>query len=350
MGDGLMDTKTLTTPPHFNESKVAEVWRVPYQERALEAREWAQKHGLLPSSLDDFRINLVLVDVQNTFCNPDFELFVSGRSGMGAVEDNIRLCRFIYQNLGRITTITSTLDTHHTFQIFHPLFLVDNEGHNPEPFTLISVEELESRRWRFNPEIAQSLNISPEEGQEHVHRYVKTLAERGKYEMTIWPYHAMLGGVGHALVSSIEEAVFFHSAARFSQPVYEIKGDNPLTEHYSIIGPEVLEGPKGEVIAQRVEDKYIRMLDAYDAVIITGQAKSHCVAWTVSDLLDAINRHDKTLTGKVYILEDCSSPVVIPGVIDYTEQAEGAFQRFAEAGMHLVQSTQPMGYWPGIPS
>jgi nicotinamidase-related amidase len=92
------------------------------------------------------------------------------------------------------------------------------------------------------------------------------------------------------------------------------------------------------------------MLDAYDAVIITGQAKSHCVAWTVSDLLDAINRHDKTLTGKVYILEDCSSPVVIPGVIDYTEQAEGAFQRFAEAGMHLVQSTQPMGYWPGIPS
>jgi len=28
---------------------------------------------------------------------------------------------------------------------------------------------------------------------------------------------------------------------------------------------------------------------------------------------------------KVYLLEDCTSPVVIPGVIDYTDLADAAF-------------------------
>ena len=32
---------------------------------------------------------------------------------------------------------------------------------------------------------------------------------------------------------------------------------------------------------------------------------------------------------KVYLLEDCTSPVVVPGVVDYTEQADAAFRHFA---------------------
>jgi len=47
-------------------------------------------------------------------------------------------------------------------------------------------------------------------------------------------------------------------------------------------------------------------------------------------------------------LEDCSSPVVIPGVADYTPQANEAFHKFAAAGMHVVRSTDPIASWPGI--
>jgi hypothetical protein len=47
-------------------------------------------------------------------------------------------------------------------------------------------------------------------------------------------------------------------------------------------------------------------------------------------------------------LEDCTSPVVIPGVIDYTDEADAAFERFADAGMHVVRSTDPLESWPGI--
>jgi hypothetical protein len=41
---------------------------------------------------------------------------------------------------------------------------------------------------------------------------------------------------------------------------------------------------------------------------------------------------------KVDLLEDCTSPVVIPGIVDYTKQANAAFQRFVAAGMQMIQS------------
>ena len=82
----------------------------------------------------------------------------------------------------------------------------------------------------------------------------------------------MLGGIGHALVSAVEEAVFFHSIARASQPDFEIKGQNPLTEHYSALGPEITTGPDGESITT-TDDKILRKLHDFDAVIIAGQAR-----------------------------------------------------------------------------
>jgi nicotinamidase-related amidase len=65
------------------------------------------------------------------------------------------------------------------------------------------------------------------------------------------------------------------------------------------------------------------------------------VAWTVSDLLNDINATDPELARKVYLLEDCSSPVVVPGVVDHTDAADAAYERFAQAGMHVVKSTDP---------
>ena len=157
----------------------------------------------------------------------------------------------------------------------------------------------------------------------------------------------MLGGIGHALVSAVEEAVFFHSTARLSQPEFQISGSNAFTESYSALSAEVMEGPKGE----QIEDKNIeftRKLLDFDALIIAGQAKSHCVAWTIDDLLNEINISDRKLAEKVYLLEDCTSPVVIPDIIDYTEPAKQAYQKFADAGMHIVRSTDPIANWPGI--
>ncbi len=342
-----MAHRDLPIPPHFDPDKVGEVWRVPYQERAEEAEEWAKQHHIQPAANDRFKICLMTVDVQNTFCIPGFELFVGGRSGTGAVDDNRRLCEFIYRNLDVITQICPTMDTHQAMQIFHSSFWINDEGRQPAPFTLISEEDVEKGRWKFNSALCHSLGIDADYTQRHLLKYTKMLKEGGKYELTIWPYHAMLGSIGHALVSAVEEVIFFHSIARYSQPRFQVKGDNPLTEHYSVLGPEVLEGPDGKPIAQK-NVEFIERLLQFDAVIIAGQAKSHCVAWTIDDLLEDILVRDKKLAKKVYLLEDCTSPVVVPGVMDYTDAANAAFQRFAQAGMHIVHSTAPIENWPGI--
>ncbi len=342
-----MAHKELPVPSHFDPQKVKEVWRVAYQTRAKEAQQWAKQHQIKPAAEDTFKICLILVDVQNTFCIPDFELYVGGRSGTGAVDDNRRLCEFIYRNLDVITQIVPTMDTHQPIQIFHSIFLINDQGEHPDPYTLISVEDIEQGVWRFNPAVAKSLNIDPEYGNRHLLYYTRKLRRTGKYELTIWPYHAMLGGIGHALVSSVEEAIFFHSIARQSQPNIQIKGNHPLTENYSVLGPEVTQGPDNDLLVEK-NTRLIEHLLQFDAIVVAGQAKSHCVAWTVEDLLQEFLARDKKLPERVYLLEDCTSPVVVPGVIDYTEQADSAFQRFADAGMHIVRSTEPMDSWPGL--
>jgi nicotinamidase-related amidase len=299
----------LPIPPHFDARSVGEVWRVPYERRAQEAPVWAAKHGLRPAGEDGFRLALVVVDAQNTFCIPGFELFVAGRSGTGAVDDNRRLCEFIYRNLGTVSRVFPSLDTHDATQVFHAIWLVDEHGHHPDPYTLVSASDVEAGRWRINEAAVAAVGIDTEYAERHLAHYTRRLAEGGKYDLTIWPYHAMLGGIGHALVSAVEEAIFFHGMARRSRPEFQIKGNNPLTEHYSMLGPEVTEGPDGDPL---------------------GRPNTELVA------------------ERTYLLEDCTSPVVVPGMVDYTEAADAAFERYVDAGMQIVSSTDPLGSWPGL--
>ena len=332
----------LPLPAHVDLERVAEVLRVEYEERFREALAWADEHGLSPAADDATRICLLAVDVQNTFCTPGFELFVRGPSGNGALEDSRRLCSFLYRNLGAITQTLVTMDTHQAFQIFHAPFLVDGHGRHPDPYTLVTPGDVRSGRWRVDPAAAEAMDVPASLASGHLTAYVDALAAGGKFDLTIWPFHAMLGGIGHALVSAVEEALFFHAVARRSQTRFELKGQNPLTEHYSVFGPEVIEGPHGESLGQR-NAVLVRSLLEFDAVVVAGQAKSHCVAWSIEDLLRAAPE----IAGRLYLLEDCCSPVVVPGAVDYAPDADAAFERFAAAGAHVVRSSEPLASWPG---
>ena len=42
------------------------------------------------------------------------------------------------------------------------------------------------------------------------------------------------------------------------------------------------------------------------------------------------------------LLDDCTSPVVVPGVVDFTDAAEEAYARFAAAGVRRALSTDPL--------
>src|SRR5690349_7072729 len=163
-----MTDHLLPVPDFFDARRVGTVWRIPYEERAVQARDWAAQHNLQPVSSDQTKSWLMLIDVQNTFCIPDFELYVGGRSGRGAVEDNARLCEFIYRNLGTITQVTATMDTHMSMQVFHAIFFVDQNGNHPAPYTDIHLSDLRDGKWMFNPALAKQFAMAPDYGQQLV--------------------------------------------------------------------------------------------------------------------------------------------------------------------------------------
>ncbi len=342
-----MTRRELPLPPHYDPGRFGEVWRPETKTLADQARRWRDRHRLKPAAEASPRIALLLVDLQNSFCTPGFELFVAGRSGQGAVDDNRRLCEFVYRNLDVVSQVSATMDTHQPYQIFHPCFWIDEAGEHPPSFTLITADDVESKRWAVDPRASTALGLELDYLQRHARHYTRALQAGGKYELTIWPYHVLLGSPGHALASSVQEAVFFHTLVRQVQPDFYVKGDNPLTEHYSVLGPEVDVGPDGESIDGRAE-RFVRRLLSFDAVIVAGQAKSHCLAWTIGDLLEEVEARDRRLGERIYLLEDCTSPVVVPGAFDYTEEADAAFRRFERAGMKVVRSTDPIDEWPDL--
>jgi nicotinamidase-related amidase len=338
---------TLPIPSHFKPRNVGKLWKVEYEHIARLAIEWQKSHRIQPAKDDQKKICLLAIDVQNTFCLPQFELFVGGRSGKGAVDDNRRLCKFIYRNLDVITQIIPTMDTHQAMQIFHSFFFVDENGNHPEPMTMISADDIQNGRWRFNEALAEQLGYTNDFMEKYLLYYTQRLQRNSKYLLTIWPYHAMLGGIGHALVPAFEEAVFFHTIARNSQPEFQLKGNHPLTEHYSALQPEVTHDVNGKLIVGKNEALLNKLL-TFDAVIIAGQAKSHCVAWTVADLLKTVKSIAPDFVDKIYLLEDCASPVCVPGVVDFTDIANETYQQFKADGVHVVKSTRPIEKWLAI--
>ena len=127
----------------------------------------------LPPAMTD-RIMLVLIDVQVDFVFPEGTLSVEG-----AVDDTRRTIDWLYHNVGQITNITATLDSHVPYQIFSPTWWADAEGNHPAPFTPISVEDVRSGLWRPLREPEWSVH------------YVAELERGGRYALMIWPYHTL---------------------------------------------------------------------------------------------------------------------------------------------------------------
>jgi nicotinamidase-related amidase len=186
-----------------------------------------------------------------------------------------------------------------------------------------------------------------------VEHYCAQLERAGKYTLYLWPPHCLAGGDGHALAGVVQAARLFHAWARSAPNGVEVKGGHPLTENYSVLAPEVLTDFEGRPIAERNE-RFVATLLAADAVVVAGQAASHCVMSSLDDLLAAARAREPRLARKIYVLRDAMSAVAVPDparpgefVFDFTPQAEAALQRWAEAGVHVVETARPMEDWAG---
>jgi nicotinamidase-related amidase len=318
------------------------------------ARLYRKSHRIAPAVDDEFTVEVVAVDMQKDFCLAEGSLYVAGRSGKGAIEDNDRIAKLIYRNLPHITAITPTLDTHYPIQIFFASFWLDESGEPVAPHTVISLESVEAGVFRPNPDVVGTLGLPDYDWLvNQCKHYCAELERAGKYQLYIWPEHCLIGGAGHMLVGVFQEARLFHAYARESQTEVEIKGSHPLTENYSVFNPEVLTRWDGKAPLVEKRTAFIDRLLTRDAIVFVGQAGSHCVRSSIDDFLGEIRVRDPRLAERCYVVTDCMSAVAVPDgrggfTADFTPFMEEAFERFEASGIHLVESTTDMRDWPGM--
>ncbi len=288
-----------------------------YTPNVQKAVEEGRGAGLAPSDGDTQKIALLLIDMQADFVHEDGSLSVKG-----AVGDTQRTLAWLYQHMGRVTTLAASLDSHLPLQIFSPSWWVGADGLHPQPYTVITSVDVKAGVWKALYHTEWS------------HTYVEVLEETAKKQLMIWTYHTLIGTSGHTLTPALYEALAFHASARQKQPLLIQKGTEPRTEHYSIIEPEV----KLPDSPQNLNREFLEVIETHDLVYICGQAKSHCVLESVASMI----RHAPHAVHKLRVLADCMSSVGHP-TIDFDAIANEAFLRFARNGLTLVKSTDPIG-------
>ena len=226
---------------------------------------------------------LLIIDMQNDFCLPDGALYVNG-----AENDAGRLGKFIVRYSEILDHIIMTQDNHNVVDISHAVFWEDEHGNPPPPFTGISVRDVELGVWRPRFEKGKA--------REYIHK----LEQQGEFPHTIWPEHCIIGSRGAAIVDEIMEPVkAWARKGKFYELV--IKGTYPLTEHFGALMANIpVEGRPETQLNKQLADT----LRSFDTILIAGEAKSHCVATTIKQMINFDG-----FAQKLVILEDCMSNV-----------------------------------------
>jgi nicotinamidase-related amidase len=239
----------------------------------------------------DTSFTLLIIDAQNDF-HANGSLAVAG-----AYSDSERIAQLIRENLDKIDDIVVTLDTHNPEHIAHAVFWnseEDGSGSMPTPFQRITHDDVVNRKW-FPVDKAL---------QEHCLKYTKALEEKGRFTLTIWPAHCLVGTKGHDIVSNIQGALDEWSARHEGRSVTRVnKGQNNLTEMYSAIEAEV---PVPDDVRTHTNSTLVQQLKNAKKVVVCGQALSHCVNYTTRDILKNWDPRD---TADIVVLTDASSAV-----------------------------------------
>lgn len=207
----------------------------------------------------------------------------------------------------------ATLDSHHLMDIAHPLWWQDSEGKHAAPFTAITLDDVESGRFR----------VSRPQDQARSLEYLRHLKAEGKKTLVVWPPHCLLGHPGHQLQADIREALDAWETETKTPVEYVVKGMNPFTEHYSAVRAEMTDPQDPATSTNR---SMIDWLNGFDRVFVVGEAKSHCVADTVSDLCEEM------FPGKIVLITDAMSSV--PGFDSLGESfVKAALERGVSASL-----------------
>lgn len=258
------------------------------------------------------KADLLIIDPQVDFCSPSGNLYVPG-----ADEDSERLARMIRRVSNRINDIHVTLDTHHYFDIAHPIFWTNSLGEHPNPFTLITASDIENGVWRTSIQAMQKRAME----------YIYALEANKRYLLCIWPPHCLIGSKGASIYLDVWNSLTEWEKSKVAFVDYVTKGSNFWTEHYSAVQADV---PDPDDPGTQLNIQLIKMLQSVDIIGISGQARSHCVANTITDIA---NNFGEDNIKKFVFLEDTSSDV--PGFENF---GEDFVKDLSARGMQIMKS------------
>lgn len=261
------------------------------------------------------RIELLVIDPQVDFCDPKRgALYVPG-----AEHDMKRLAQMVQRLKDKLDDIHVTLDSHHFIHIAHPIFWRDSHGQHPAPFTRVTRADVENGVW--TPTVPSLYRRALD--------YVNKLEQNGRYELTIWPPHCLIGSPGHTVDPKLFAALT-EWESRFAFVDYVTKGSDILTEHYSAVQADV---PDPGDASTQINTRLIQTLEHADLVLIAGEARTHCVANTVRDIANGFG--DDSFISKLVLLTDASSD--IPG---FETHAQNFLTEMTRRGMQLSTTTE----------
>ncbi|GAB9465315.1 hypothetical protein Gpo141_00002726 [Globisporangium polare] len=236
-----------------------------------------------------------------------------------ANDDAERIAAFITQHSAHLAQLVFTLDSHQRYHIAHGIFWENAQGESPAPFTLITSQEVADCVWK--PRDASL--------KEYTLAYTQSLEKSGKFTLCIWPEHCIIGTPGHNLVENVRNAALEWTKQSLKQIQYVMKGSNSFTEHYSALRAEfVLPHDPSTALNQSL----INVLKHADKVVICGEALSHCVNYTVRDLVDA---WPADRMQDLVLLTDCTSPVT-----GFESSGQEFLDDMAKKGLTLTTSAE----------
>lgn len=252
-------------------------------------------------------IQLLVIDPQNDFCDlpaawQPTDALTGQRTAPalpvpGAHADLQRVARFIRSQGSLLDAITLTLDSHQRFDIAHPGFWQQADGHAVGPFTPITAAQV--RAGAFAPRNPAHLPRTLQ--------YLDTLEAQGRYTLMVWPVHCEIGSWGHGVHADVLAACGDWQLQRQRAVHHVFKGTNPWTEHYSAIEAEV---PDAADASTALNTALLQSLGQADVLLIAGQASSHCVRSTTEHIAQHLPR---LLPGwqasRIVLLTDGMSPV-----------------------------------------
>lgn len=314
-----------------------------------------------PSMTDSNNI-LLLIDVQEDFHDkPGSHLPV-----VNSMEDAQRIIKMIETDIKNFEKTGSaffkeihmSMDSHLTIHIGHAGFWkrVDGIPVTPGVVFALNADDKIVNAYDFDGALSNTIIYEADEPclQKWAVEYIRIMTTQKNIHPLIWNQHCIRNQPGWLIEESIMSAIMQWNQVTGGELFFHEKGENILTEMYSIMSATVpyeeliqkfdkktqdeildytcipgVEAPFPEIrpyqkfietacnMATRFNEPLFRHLCGnagnQKCLYIAGQAKSHCVNASARDIVNRIEEISGMTPSKVVIIEDLMSNVVLPG-------------------------------------